>query len=147
MSGTINPAYAYEKQFAFSPVTKQVCAYDKLDQLRLPTHSAIVYKLHVKHFLYEIHSKNSYLIFNCCDCKDCHNVQILHRLLVLESKVSEYTLFQNSRHFSILLFPCKLALLASLSSVKFRTMLNLKRGQKGQIAIKQKNTKKAAVVE
>ena len=28
-------------------------------------------------------------------------------------KREEYTLFQNGRHFSILLFPCKLALLAS----------------------------------
>ena len=27
--------------------------------------------------------------------------------------VNEYTLFQNGRHFSILLFDCKLALLAS----------------------------------
>ena len=39
--------------------------------------------------------------------------------------------------FSILLFPWKLALLASLSIVKFKRIFNLKRGQKGQFAIKQ----------
>ena len=49
----------------------------------------------------------------------------------------EYTLFQNGRHFSILLFPCKLALLTTLSNVKFKRIFKLERGQKGQFAIEQ----------
>ena len=36
-----------------------------------------------------------------------------------------YTLFQNGRHFSILLFPCKLVLMTSLSNVKFKRIFNL----------------------
>ena len=43
-----------------------------------------------------------------------------------------YTLFQNGHHFSILSFPCKLALLTSLSNVKFKRIFKLERGQKGQ---------------
>ena len=57
------------------------------------------------------------------------------------------TLFQNGRHFRILLFDSKLALLASLSNVKFKRIFYLKRGQKGQFAIKQKNTKMVAILE
>ena len=57
------------------------------------------------------------------------------------------TLFQNGRQFSILLFDCKLAYLASLSNVKFKRIFSLERGQKGQFAIKQKNTKMAAILE
>ena len=56
-------------------------------------------------------------------------------------------LFQNGRQFSILLFPCKLALMASLSNVKFKRIFNLERGHKGQFAWKQKNTKMAAILE
>ena len=58
-----------------------------------------------------------------------------------------YTLFQNGRHFSILLFPCKLALTASLSKVKFKGIFNFERGHKGQFAWKQKNTKIVAILE
>ena len=36
-----------------------------------------------------------------------------------------YTLFQNGRHFNILLFDCKLALLASLSNTKFKRIFYL----------------------
>ena len=60
---------------------------------------------------------------------------------------TSYTLFQNGRHFSILLFSCKLVLLTSLSNVKFKRIFKLERGQKGQFAIKQKNTKMAAILE
>ena len=56
-------------------------------------------------------------------------------------------LFQNGPHFSILLFPCKLALLASLSNVNFKRIFNLERGKKGQFTIKQKNTKMAAILK
>ena len=58
-----------------------------------------------------------------------------------------YTLFQNGRHFSILLFPCKLALMASLSNVKFKRIFNLERDHRGQFAWKQKNTKMVAILE
>ena len=59
----------------------------------------------------------------------------------------KYTLFQNGRHFSIRLFPCKLALMISLSNVKFKRILNLERGRKGRFAWKQKNTKMVAILE
>ena len=58
-----------------------------------------------------------------------------------------YTLFQNGRQFSILLFPCKLALMASFKvkySIEFYVW---KRGHKGQFAWNQKNTKMAAILE
>ena len=58
-----------------------------------------------------------------------------------------YILFQNGRHFSILLFPSKLALMASFKvkySIEFYVW---KRGHKGQFAWKQKNTKMAAILE
>ena len=42
---------------------------------------------------------------------------------------------------------CKLALLASLSNVKFKKLFNLEQGQKNQFAIKQKNTKMVAILE
>ena len=60
---------------------------------------------------------------------------------------SAYTLFQNGRHFSILLFPCTVALMASLSNVKFKRIFNLERGHKDQFAWKQENTKMAAILE
>ena len=41
-----------------------------------------------------------------------------------------YTLFQNCRRFSILLFTCKLALIASFLSSKFKRLFSLKRGNK-----------------
>ena len=47
----------------------------------------------------DIHDKNAK------NCYDCHIKQL-------------YTLFQNGRHLSILLFPCKLALMA-LFKVKY----------------------------
>ena len=59
----------------------------------------------------------------------------------------KYTLLQNGHHFSILLFDCKLAHLASLSNVKFKRIFYLEQGQKGQFAIKQKNTKMVAILE
>ena len=58
-----------------------------------------------------------------------------------------YTLFQNGRHFSILLFECKLALMASFSNARFKSLFNLERGHKDQFAWKQKNTKMAAILE
>ena len=51
---------------------------------------------------------------------------------------------------AILVFFCfleKLTLLTSLSNVKFKRIFKLERGQKGQFAIKQKNTKMAAILE
>ena len=54
---------------------------------------------------------------------------------------TQYSLFQNGRHS----FPCKLALMASLSNVKFKKIFNLERGHKGQFAWKQKKTKMAAI--
>ena len=59
----------------------------------------------------------------------------------------QYTLFQNGSHFTILLFPCKLTLMASLSNVKFTGIFNLERAHKGQFAWKQENTKMAAILE
>ena len=41
------------------------------------------------------------------------------------------TLFQNGRHFSVLLFSCKLALVASFLNSKFKTIFSLKWGNKG----------------
>ena len=58
-----------------------------------------------------------------------------------------YTLFQNGHLSSVLLFPCKLTLFASLSNVKFKRICNLEQGQKGQFAIKQKNTKNGSHFE
>ena len=43
----------------------------------------------------------------------------------------QYTLFQNGRDFSILLFTCKLALVASFLNSKFKRIFSLKRGNKG----------------
>ena len=58
-----------------------------------------------------------------------------------------YTLFQNGCHFSILLFDCKLALLASFK-VKYSFEFYVwKWGQMGQFAVKQKNTNMAAILE
>ena len=72
---------------------------------------------------------------------------MLSRSFKYQKEVILYTLFQNDRHFSILLFPCKFAVMASLSNVKFKGIFNLERGQKGQFAWKQKNTKMAAILE
>ena len=66
---------------------------------------------------------------------------------VEEEESKSYNSFQNDRHFSIILFPCKLALMASLSNVKFKRIFNLERGHEGQFAWKQKNTKMAAILE
>ena len=60
---------------------------------------------------------------------------------------SQYTLFQNGRHFSILLFPRKFALMTSLSNVKFKRIFNFERSHKGQFAWKQMITKMAAILE
>ena len=38
-------------------------------------------------------------------------------------------------------------IMAWLSNVKFKRIFNLKRGRKGQFALKQKNTKMAAILE
>ena len=64
-----------------------------------------------------------------------------------QSKIDEFTLFQNSRHFSILLFCCKLALVASFLNSKFKIIFPFKRCNKGQFASKQKNTKIVAILE
>ena len=56
-------------------------------------------------------------------------------------------LFQNGRHFSIVLFLCKLAPMASLSNVKFKRIFKLERGHKGQFAWKQKTTTMTAILE
>ena len=42
-----------------------------------------------------------------------------------------YTLFQNGRHFSVLLFTCKLSLVASFLKSKFKRIFSCKRGNKG----------------
>ena len=42
-----------------------------------------------------------------------------------------FNLFQNGLHFSILLFTCKLALVASFLNSKFKRKFSLKRGNKG----------------
>ena len=72
---------------------------------------------------------------------------MLSRSFKYQKEVILYTLFQNDRHFSILLFPCKLALMTSLSNVKFKRIFNLEQGQQGQFAWKQKNTKMAVILE
>ena len=43
----------------------------------------------------------------------------------------QYALFQNGRHFSVLLFSCKLALVASFLNSKFKRIFSFKRGNKG----------------
>ena len=58
-----------------------------------------------------------------------------------------YTLFQNGRHLSIVLFTCKLAPVASFLNSKFKGLFSLKRGNKGLFSSKQKNTKVAAILE
>jgi len=49
----------------------------------------------------------------------------------LKNKNVIYTLFQNGRHLSILLFSCKLALVASFLNSKFERIFSLERGDKG----------------
>ena len=90
-------------------------------------------------FLLKMKYFNSYLSFHSYS-PSSRKLSKKYEKLVLSN---EYTLFQNGRHFSILLFPWKLALLASLSNFKFNRIFNLERDQKGQFAIKQKNTKMA----
>ena len=65
------------------------------------------------------------------------------------SGTAVYTIFQNGRHFSILLFPFKLALMASLSNVKFKRVFNLMNEaiRKQKKTNKQKNTKMAVILE
>ena len=57
------------------------------------------------------------------------------------------TLFQNDRHFSILLFTCKLALVPSFKGKYSFEFQVYERGNKGLLASKQKNTKMAAILE
>ena len=47
--------------------------------------------------------------------------------LINKSWLHQYTLSQNGRHFSILLFPCKLTLIASLSKAKRTNLQSNKR--------------------
>ena len=61
--------------------------------------------------------------------------------------LAAYTLFQNGRHFSILLFDCKVALLASFKGKYSFEFYVWKRDQKGQFTIRQKNTKMVAILE
>ena len=71
----------------------------------------------------------------------------LNLSLITQMYKKAYTLFQNGRHFSILLFDCKLALLASFK-VKYALEFYVwKWGQMGQFAVKQKNTKIATILE
>ena len=58
-----------------------------------------------------------------------------------------YTLFQNGRRFSVLVFTCKVALVALFLNSKFKRIFPFKRGNKGQFLSKQKNTKIAATLE
>ena len=50
-----------------------------------------------------------------------------------QSRGVAYTLFQNDRHFSIPLFPCKLALLASLSNLKLKRNLTCNGAKKANL--------------
>ena len=52
-----------------------------------------------------------------------------------QSEIDELTLFQNSFHFSILLFSFKLALVTSFLNSKLKRIFSLKRGNKGQFAV------------
>ena len=58
-----------------------------------------------------------------------------------------YTVFQNGCPFSVLSYPCKLALVASFLNSKFKKIFSFKRGNKGLFPSKQKNTKMAAILE
>ena len=51
--------------------------------------------------------------------------------ILLYQALQLYTLFQNGRHFSILLFACKLALVASFLNSKLKKIFYLERGYKG----------------
>ena len=57
--------------------------------------------------------------------------------------LSAYTLFQSGRHFRIII----IFLLATLSNPTLKRIFNLEQSQKGQFAIKQKNTKMAAILD
>ena len=65
----------------------------------------------------------------------------------MQKQYITYTLFQNGRHLSILLFSYKLALVASFLNSKFKRIFSFKRGNKGQFTSKQKNPKMAAILE
>ena len=52
------------------------------------------------------------------------------RNIKLAARAPQYTLFQNGHHFSILLFACKLALVASFK-VKYFEFSAYERGNKG----------------
>ena len=52
-------------------------------------------------------------------------------LTIVHRSGGEYTLFQNGRHLSILLFSFKLALVASFLNSKFKRIFSFKRGNKG----------------
>ena len=62
----------------------------------------------------------------------------------VESTAAKYSLFQNGRHLSILLFTCKLALVASF--VKLEIQRNLNEAIRADFPVK-KNTKMAAILE
>ena len=59
---------------------------------------------------------------SCFGCEICWQSKLqlnfMHYFQVI------YTLFQNGRHISILLFPCKMALLALLSNIRFKRIFN-----------------------
>ena len=61
-----------------------------------------------------------------------HNVQIKVWMLGKNSR-SHKPYSKMAAIFSILLFHCKLALLASLSNVEFKRIFNLERGQQGHL--------------
>ena len=67
------------------------------------------------------------LLLFCATTWPSHHVIENHLL-----KTALYTLFQNGRHLNILLFLIKLALDASLLSLKFKRIFYLERGNKGQ---------------
>ena len=46
-----------------------------------------------------------------------------------------HTLFQNGRHFSILLFSCKLALVASFLNSKFKRTFSLKEATRANLQV------------
>ena len=58
-----------------------------------------------------------------------------NRSLFLYKKVLEYTVFQNGRHFSILLFSCKLALVASFLNSKFKRIFPLNEATRANLLV------------
>ena len=62
----------------------------------------------IRHFLYQNNGP-----FPCCCLSRFRSEFRWSMSLICMRVCNSYTLFQNGRHFGILLFPCKLALLAS----------------------------------